>query len=146
MSMAQYFIVFHRLKVIPEIASVADQVPSYLLVVEVEVTQKLIVSLLHTLKLLLGGLGAFRKRKYAGDLCMVIEESTVELPVNIVFSLELFCVPEELHVADRVNVDLIELKLQTHAVVEIKYLIYSLSQQRRTITSILETKTLSDKT
>jgi len=54
---------------------------------------------------------------------MVIEESTVQLTVDVIFALELLCVSEELHMANRVDVNFIELELQTHAVVEIKYLI-----------------------
>jgi len=118
-----YFVVLHRFKVVPEITGVADQIPSYLLIVEVEVTQQFVVSFLHSFKLLFSGFGAFWKRKDAGDLCMVIEEGPVQLTVDVVFALELLCVSEELHMANRVDVNFIELELQTHAVVEIKYLI-----------------------
>ena len=91
---SMYFVVFHCLETVPEIASIADQVPSYFFAVKVESSQELVIPLFHALEFFLGCFRAFREREYAGDLCVTIEESTVELPVDVVFSLELFGVSE----------------------------------------------------
>lgn len=50
---------------------------------------------------------------------MIIEKSAIELTIDVVFALELLCVPEELKMADGVDFDFIELELNTHGVVEI---------------------------
>lgn len=80
----------------------------------VEVAQQLVISLLHGFQLLLGALFAIRERHDAGDFCLIIKQSAIELSVDIGPMLELLGVAQDLHVADGVDLYLVELELQTH--------------------------------
>ena len=55
---------------------------------------------------------------------MTIKQGTVQLSVDVVFALELFGVSQELKMANWIDVNLVKLQLKTHAIVEIKYLIF----------------------
>lgn len=114
-----YFIVFDGFEAVPEIAGIADQVPSDFLVIHVEISQQIVVSPLHGLQVLLGGFFSIGEREYTCDLCIVFEEGAVKLAVYVAFMLEFLSVSDQLDVTDRVDLDLVELKLQTHSLVEI---------------------------
>lgn len=109
-----YLIVFDGLEGVPKIASVAYQVPSYLLGVLIEIAEQFIIFLLHSFQFLLGALLAIRKRHDAGDFCLIIKECTVELSVDIRPMLELLGMAQDLHVTDGVDLYLVELELQAH--------------------------------
>lgn len=123
--MRSYFVVLDGFETVPEVTRVADEVPANLFTVQTKVCQEIIVSLFHGFQFFLGGFFSVGEREYAGDFCShVFEEGSIELSVDVVLLLEFFGVPDELEVADGVDLDLIELELQAHAL--LKYIPFTI--------------------
>ena len=52
--MTDYLVVFHGFEAVPEVASIADEVPSDFLFIEVELVEHIVVAFLHGFELLFG--------------------------------------------------------------------------------------------
>ncbi len=88
-----YLVVLDGFETVPEIAGIADEVPTNLLAVQVVGCQQFIIAFLHGFEFFLGRLFAVRERKNGGDFsCHIFEEGSIELSVDIVLLLEFLCV------------------------------------------------------
>lgn len=109
-----YFVVLDGFKTVPEVAGVADEVPSYFFSVLIEAAEQLVIAFFHGFKFLLGTLFAIRERHDTGDFSLIVKKSTIQLSVDVSALLKFFSMAKYLDMAYWINFDLLELELQTH--------------------------------
>ena len=102
---------FDGLERVPEVGGVADIVHANFIFIEVERRKEIIIAALHGFKFLSSAFMALSEGENAGDFCLMIHECTVELSPDVGFLLVLFCVTNELHMANGVDANTLQLEL-----------------------------------